>query len=320
MPVAGSTCDRVDMSARAINLHVASRDVGVLQRNQRSHMSPRNDDKRPSTCRTGRRQRVVAWTPEGDEQKRLLRGALRPHADVCYCGTEPQLWDALGDASVGAFVLELGIDSRPDAESLVSSVSARYPGIHIIGYGWLSQVVAADVLVCARVGLDTLALRGYCDLGQVIQCAIASSQEAEEVVLRDVSELLPPDLLSLVRPLLQRLADAPTLNQLAKLSGRTPRTLQRLAHRTGCCSPGDLMCAVRVLVAAYLFAIERATTQRVLDRTGYSSTRMLRAALARCGVASPRSLREPGGYARARKAVLRFLESRDLCEVVTRPE
>lgn len=250
---------------------------------------------------------IVAWTPRGLDQERMLRAALEPQLRVVYCRTEHELWDELAHAEAKAFILELGVRERPRAASLIAAVRSRYPAIRIVGHAWITQAIAAEILVCARFGLDGLALRGFCDLGTVVRRVLAESRGAEEVVLADVMDWLNPTLVAAVRVLLQRLDDVPSLSQLARLIGRSQRTLQREAARSKCCSPGELMCAIRVLVAIRLSAVECLSIDRVIERTGYISARALGEAMKRCGLNSPRRVRGAAGYAAARDVILRFI-------------
>lgn len=237
----------------------------------------------------------------------MLGTALGAESHLVCCTTEYQLWQELSRPGVGVLVLELTLDCRPRPASLVAAVRGRFAAIPIVGYGWLTQSLAAEVLACARQGLDAIALRGFNDLRTVICRALAECNGAEQVVLLDLHHWLPPALLEMVEALLQRLDEAPQLDQLARLLGRSPRTLQRIARQEHCCSPGDLICAVRILVAARLLVYEALPMKQVLSRTGYQSTRALRAGLGRCGLCPLKRLRGAAGYAAARDALLRFI-------------
>ncbi|HEV7994560.1 MAG TPA: helix-turn-helix domain-containing protein [Gemmatimonadaceae bacterium] len=258
---------------------------------------------------------VVGWVPLGPEQERSLHAALGTQLDLELCRTEQELWEALARPHIGVLVVELGVGGHPSPASLTASVHERHPAIRILGHGWLSQALAADILACARVGLDALALRGYADLALEIRRLTTEGQGAEETVFRDVMDGIPASLLPMVRMLLQRLGDAPSLAQLARLMGQSPRTLQRAAVSARCCSPSDLICAVRVLVASRLLAGERHAMPVVLARTGFESTRALRHAMQRCGLDSPGGHRASEDYAAARAAVLRFIAARNRIRV-----
>jgi AraC-like DNA-binding protein len=239
----------------------------------------------------------------------MLRTALEPHFHAACCRTEYELWDELARVDAKVLLLELGQGGRPSAAGLIAAVRHRYPAMRIVGYAWLTQAIAAEIVACAKCGLDALALRGFCDLGAVVRRVLAESQGAEEVALADIMDWLTPTLIAAARALLQRLDDVPSLSQLARLIGVSQRSLQREAARGKCCSPGGLMCAIRVLVAVRLSAVERLPIERVVKRTGYPSARALGNAMKRCGLASPRRLHGTAGYAAARDIVLRFISA-----------
>jgi AraC-like DNA-binding protein len=251
--------------------------------------------------------RIVAWTPQGHEQERALNTALGPAVPIAHCRSEQELWDQLEQPNVGVLILELGVDARPTAASLVIATRQRFPAIRIIGYGWLTRALAADILTCARLGLDELALRGYCDLALVVRRMLAEIEGAEEIAVHEVQDWLPSPLIALVRVLLARLRDAPTLAQLARAMGCSPRTLQRISARDNLCSPHALICAIRVLVAAHLISKRQVSMQEVLRRTGFPSTRALRGAMGRCGLLSPNEIHGAAGYAAARDTILRLI-------------
>lgn len=112
----------------------------------------------------------------------------------------------------------------------------------------------------------------------MIRRALSECVGAEEAVVLDLEHWLPPTLLELVGMLIQRLDEAPQLEQLARLLRRSFRTFQRAASQEKC-SPSDLICAVRILVAVRLLVFEARSMKLVLSRTGYRSTRALRAGL-----------------------------------------
>jgi AraC-like DNA-binding protein len=237
----------------------------------------------------------------------MLGTAVGVELHILCCRTEHELWEALAGPRVRVLVLELTLEGRPKPASLIAAVRSRYAAIRIVGYGCLTQALAAEVLACARHGLDEIALQGFSNLGSEIRRASAECKGAEEVVLLDVQKMLPPPLVELVRVLLQRLDEAPHLDQLSRLLGLSSRTLQRTASHERCCSPSDLICAVRVLVAVRLLVLEAQPMDQVLSRTGFQSTRALRAALGRCGLSSLKGLRGKAGHAAARDAILRFM-------------
>jgi len=123
----------------------------------------------------------------------------------------------------------LTLDGRPKPASLIGAVRRRYAAMRIVTYGRLTQPLAAEVLACAKQGLDAIALEGFSNLRTVVHRTLAERNGAEEVVLLDLQHLLPPSLLEMVRTLLQRLDEAPQLDQLARLLDVSPRTLQRAA-------------------------------------------------------------------------------------------
>lgn len=250
----------------------------------------------------------------------MLLTALGAESRILCCRTEHELWEALAGSDVRVLVLELTLDGRPRPASLIAAVRGRYAAIRIVGYGWLTQALAAEVLACARLGLDDIALQGFSNLGSVIRRALAECKGAEEIVLLDLQKMLPPALIEMVRVLLQRLDEAPHLDQLARLLGVSPRTLQRTASHERWCPPGDLICAVRVLVAVRLLVLEAQPMGAVLARTGFQSTRALRAALGRCSLSSLKGLRGTAGYAAARDSILRFMRpAQEVSAVAPKP-
>jgi AraC-like DNA-binding protein len=262
----------------------------------------------PASSRSSRdATSIVAWTPRGRDQEQTLVTALGGEPHVVCCRTELELWEALAEPTVRVLVLELTLEGRPKPASLIAAVRSRYAAIRIVGYCSLTQALATEVLTCARYGLDEIALQGFGSLGCEIRRALADCKGTEEVILSDLQKMLSPTLLEMVRVLLQRLDEAPHLDQLSRLLGLSPRTLQRTASQEQCCSPSDLICAVRVLVAVRLLVLEAQPMRQVLARTGFQSTRALRVALGRCGLSSLKGLRGRAGYAAARDTVLRFI-------------
>ena len=247
---------------------------------------------------------IVAWTPLGDEQERALRRTLGSEFRVIYCRTEHELWDALESPAVGSLVLELGLSTRPDSHSLMSTVRQRFSSLSIIGYGWLTPTLAEDILACSRFGLDGLGLRGYCEFDRVVRRVLAQCKGAEDVVVLDLGEWLTPTMLKLVRLLADRASDAPSLSQLARALGRSTRTLQRIVAREGGCAPRDLLLGFRVLIAIHLLAKERRSLLETLRRTGFASRRTLMAAMRRFGLVWPEPHQGELTYHRARERVL----------------
>ncbi len=263
---------------------------------------------------------IVAWTPRGHDQEQMLAATLGADAHIICCRTEHELWEALGGPHVRVLVLELTLEGRPKPASLIAAVRGRYAAIRIVGYGSFTQALATEVLACARCGLDGIALQGVGNLGSEVRRALAECKGAEEVVLLDLQAMLPPTLIEMVRVLLQRLDEAPHLDQLSRLLGLSARTLQRLAGQERWCPPSDLICAVRVLVAVRLLVLEAQPMRDVLSRTGFQTTRALRAALARCGLPSLKGLHGQEAYAAARTSVLRFMRPENVpVTVATRP-
>jgi AraC-like DNA-binding protein len=255
-------------------------------------------------------RRIVAWTPDGRTQERMLEGALAGLPRALCCRSEHELWQTLSERRARLLLLELGLPTRGSVESLVELVHARFPFIRIVAYGWLSPRLAADVLACAKVGLDLLALHGHDELRRVILRTLAAEHGAEEVVFQEIAEWLPCALLPMVRLLIQRLPDALNLQQLARALGHSPRVLQRAAMRQECCGPSRLICAVRVLVAIRLLTHDRSPMPEVLARTGFKCVRALRTAMKRCELASPRLRSGVLGYAASRDAVLHVISAR----------
>jgi AraC-like DNA-binding protein len=254
--------------------------------------------------------RIVFWTPKGQSQEQSLRRSIGDCLRATYCRTEHELWEELAHASTRVFILELGLAERPTAANLVELVRTRYPPIRIVGVGCLTPLLAIETLVCAKVGLDALALHGYSDLGMSIRRILVEDSGYHDAVFYDVAAWLPSGLVPLVRQSLYRLSEAPNLTQVARAIGQSSRTLQRAAARETCCAPSDIICAVRVLAAVRLLAHDRRAMAAVLAETGYSSTRALRLAMQRCGLDAPNHYRDEEGYAAARDVVLRFISLR----------
>jgi AraC-like DNA-binding protein len=254
--------------------------------------------------------RIVAWTPEGRSQERLLERAFDELPRAICCRSEHELWQTLSEQRARLLLLELGLPSHRSVESLVELVHARFPVIRIVAYGWLSPRLAADVLACARVGLGLLALHGHDELRTLVLRTLAEEKGAEEVVFQEIAEWLPPVLIPTVRLLMQRMPEAPNLEQLTRALGQSPRMLQRAAIHQECCGPSRLIRAVRVLVAIRLLTHDRIPMQEVLARTGYDSVRELRTAMKRCEMASPRQPSGALAYAASRDAVLCLVSAR----------
>jgi AraC-like DNA-binding protein len=240
----------------------------------------------------------------------MLERALAEHPRAICCRSEPELWQTLSERRARLLLLELGLPTHASAESLVQLVRARFPFIRILAYGWLSPRLADDVLACARVGLDKLALQGHDDLRTLVLRTLAEDEGAEAIVFHEIAEWLPRDLAPMVRLLIQRLSDAPNLQQLARALGQSPRMLQRTAMRQECCGPSRIIRAVRALVAIRLLTHDLSPMPEVLARTGFKCVRALRAAMKRCELALPRQRSRELAYAASRDTVLRSISAR----------
>jgi len=228
---------------------------------------------------------------------------IEPDVQVICCGTEHALLDELSGSRARVLVVELGNVNQQCPSPVITVVRERFPKVRILAYCWLSQSAAVEILVCARAGLDELALRGFSDVRQVVRRVLAEEDSAEDSVFHDLSSALPTTLAAFVRVLLTRVQEAPNVEQLARMIGRTPRSLQRATREHGCCTPAVLIECVRVLFSARLLTHSRLTLRGVAERSGYRSVAEMRRALRRCAVPPPEQLNGSPGYARAREAI-----------------
>jgi hypothetical protein len=131
--------------------------------------------------------RIVAWTPRGGDQEQTLARTIGDLCETVCCRTEQQLWEEVAHPRTRLFVFELGVVEPSLTGSLVSLIREWFPHTRILGFGWLTPALALETLVCAKAGLDGIALQGYDDVGAMIRRALADEKEAVEVVFQEIS-------------------------------------------------------------------------------------------------------------------------------------
>lgn len=274
-------------------------------------MVPRSEYRIAPPSFTLRDPLIVVWAPDGGAQERALRRILGDWTDVVCCHTEHEVWERLATPSARVFLVALGQAVLPREVALIGSVRARFRGVHVVGFGTLSPRLARDAVACAKAGLDQLLLDGYDDVGRALRRLLSAETCVEDIVLHEVASRVPAKLLRVVRHVLRRLPDNLNLTQVSRALGINSRTLQRSAAESGCCSPSNLIAAVRVLVALRLLLHDRTPMPMVLAKTGYSSMRALRSAMRRYGLRAPSHISAAEEYSLAREIILRFITPRE---------
>jgi AraC-like DNA-binding protein len=249
--------------------------------------------------------RIVAWSGGDRAHERFITRTLARVARVVLCRTEPALRDEIAAGGDAIVIVEVADGTVPAVSAVVQGVKHRFPAVPVLGYCWLGPAVSAEIVACARAGLDALALRGYDDLAMMARRALARERGDEAVVLLELECALPAALQPWARVVLERAREGPNVGAVARALGCGPRTMQRAARDHGVAPPARLITSVRLLYAARLLAFRRLGVDEAALRAGYPSAVALRRAFRREGLAAPAELRTTARYAVARELLRR---------------
>lgn len=247
--------------------------------------------------------RIVAWSAGDGAHERFICRTLARVARIVFCHTEPALADEVAKNGDAVVLVELVEGSVPAVSAVVEAVKRRFPAVPVLGYCWLGPAVSAEIVACARAGLDALALRGYDDLVMMVRRALARERGDEAMVLLDLESMLPTAALDWARVVLERVREGPNVDALARALGRGPRAIERAARSHGVASPARLITCVRLLYASRLLVYRRLSVDDAATNAGYPSAVALRRAFRREGIAAPAELRTTSRYALVREAV-----------------
>jgi AraC-like DNA-binding protein len=249
--------------------------------------------------------RIVAWSAGDAGHERYLSRTLGRVAHLVFCRTEPALADEIAKGGNAIVLVELAEGAVPPVASVIQGVKRRAPAVPVLGYCWLGPAVSAEIVASARAGLDELVLRGYDDLVRVVRRALARERGDDAIVLLELESMLPPEMLSWARVVLERAREGPNVGVVARALGCGPRTLERAAQEQGVASPAKLIACVRLLFAARLLTYRRLGVDEAAARSGYPSGVALRRAFRHEGLPAPTDLRTPSRYALVREALRR---------------
>jgi AraC-like DNA-binding protein len=228
-------------------------------------------------------------------------------AHITFCRTEPSLADEIAKGGDTVVLVELVDGGVPPVSSVVQGVKRHFPAVPVLGYCWLGPAVSAEIVLCARAGLDALALRGYDDLTMMVRRALAHERGDDAIVLLELESMLPAALLPWARAVLERAREGPNVGMIARAIGCGPRTMERAAQALGAAPPARLISCVRLLYAARLLAFRRLGVDDAAAHAGYPSGIALRRAFRREHLAAPVELRTTARYALVRESVRRRL-------------
>jgi AraC-like DNA-binding protein len=214
------------------------------------------------------------------------------------------------------------VDAR-DAEGVsteetIRAVRRRHPDVAVVGHASARAGLSADALALARAGVHELVITGIDDAAAVLRAALARAarRSSAERILAAVGELVPEDVLPLVRYCLEHAAAAPTVPEVARALGVSRQTLAARLRAAGLPAPRELAVWCRLLLAADLLAGGGRTVDQVALALDFPSANAFRNVLrgtrasgrqtsgptAARAVRVPRRARRPGAAAPAPRA------------------
>ena len=251
--------------------------------------------------------RIIAWSAGDRSHERFMARTLSHVAPVVFCRTEPALADEVAKGGTAVVVVEIAEGAVPAIPSVVEGVKRRCPAVTVLGYCWLRPAVSAQIVACARAGLDALALRGYDDLVMLVRRSLARERGDDAIVLLELESMIPTTMLPWARVVLDRVREGPNVGAVSRALGCGPRTLERAAHDVGITTPARFIACVRELYAARLLAYRRLGVEEAAEHAGYPSAVALRRAFRHEGLAAPADVSTPARYAAVRESLRRRL-------------
>lgn len=201
-------------------------------------------------------------------------------------------------------VIEVAPGAAGDGAAFVRRAHIASPRTYLLWYCDLTPVTCDCLVAAGREGLDAVAFRGRADLRIHVQRGLEFHRDRWSAA--SVSEQLIPSLHAVAAPVAAivviHASRGPNVDQVARLLGTTPRTLERRFEDAELPSPSGLIKSTRWLCAAHALRETRMTARQAAVAMGFPSTRAMRSAMRR-------ALRLPPGQCSLSKAYGVLIES-----------
>lgn len=207
-----------------------------------------------------------------------------------------ELRAALADRRFPIVVVEPRDADGAPTDEIVRTIRARWPAIVVIGYARLRAGVATSVLAFARAGVHELVVGGIDDVGHALRAALdkAVQRSGADLLLDEVTALVPPGLVPMVRYCFEHGGDACDVPSMARALGVTRQALFLRTRAAGMPSPRELATWCRLLLAARMLAEGHGTVDEVALEVDFPSANGLRNVLRRYADASIQDVRQYG--------------------------
>jgi AraC-like DNA-binding protein len=206
---------------------------------------------------------------------------------------------ALAEEQPRAVLLELRDERGSELAPLIGRIRQRAPASPIVIYCWLGPSVAGDILELARAGVNGLVLRGYDDVGVVLQHALERAED--DGVARNVVKAVEPLVRRRGRIILEycvrHARDGLTVRRVAGVHGVHRNTLVVQLARAGLPPPRQVIAWSRLLVAAHLMEDPSRAVDGIALELDLASGSALRNMLRRYAGLRPSDVRARGGLA-----------------------
>jgi AraC-like DNA-binding protein len=204
--------------------------------------------------------------------------------------------EALAERPYALVVVDARDAEGVSTEETIRAVRRRHPDVAVVGHASARAGLSADALALARAGVHELVITGIDDAAAVLRAALARAarRSSAERILAAVGELVPEDVLPLVRYCLEHAAAAPTVPEVARALGVSRQTLAARLRAAGLPAPRELAVWCRLLLAADLLAGGGRTVDQVALALDFPSANAFRNVLRRHAGVGPADLRAGG--------------------------
>ena len=236
--------------------------------------------------------------------------AVRGYGRMGYCERASELAPrVLAAKSVAAIVVEPCDDMGSSTAPLVGALRRDFPRIPVVAYCDHRRDRSTDILALARAGVHELVFRGADDVRPVLTSALASAVRhcTATELLEELQNVLPPNVVPVVRYCLEHAAEPLTVQRIANALGVHRKTLVYRLRQARLPAPRAVIAWCRLLVAARLLEDPGRTVEQVALDLDFPSGTALRNMIKRHTGLRPAELRARGGERAVRDAFVRLL-------------
>jgi AraC-like DNA-binding protein len=241
--------------------------------------------------------RVVALVRDV-EWERHIRLALGPAPIIRWIHRNGDLDHTSGLASANVMLWQLEVDAET-ADAMAPTlrrIRAAMPSSPVILYVRVTPAMARLILTAGRVGVDSVALRGYDDLARVIADVLHATRygKACEEILSRISPVTDWSTLVLAQCLRHAFESVLTVDRLARQFGVDRKTLHNRLRGAGLPSAATLISWSRLLAAGWLLDDPHQTVAGAARTLNFASASELRGMFSRYVHTRATDLRQRG--------------------------